>query len=58
MTARVIALICACLWCYAAVLAIVTHHLLLAGPCAAGFVACVFLAQLLQVPVPFDGQGE
>jgi hypothetical protein len=54
MPARFIACICAVLWIYAGVAAIIFRHPSLVGPCAAGFVVCLFCAQLLQAPVPFD----
>ena len=54
MAARLIASICAVLWAYAAVAAVLTHELSLVGPCAAGFVVCLFCAQLLQPRAPFD----
>lgn len=55
---RFIAVAGAIAWAYAAVASIVFNHFWLAGPCAAGFVICLFVAQLLEPRAPFDGQGE
>lgn len=57
MPARFIACICAVLWIYGGVAAILFEYLSLVGPCAAGFVVSLFCAQLLQPGVPFDGEN-
>lgn len=43
-----LALIGATAWAYAAALAVVAGHLSYIGPCAAGFVICLFVAQTLE----------
>lgn len=46
--ARLIASIGAVLSAYAATAAVITNHLVLVGPMAASFVACLFAASLLE----------